>query len=168
MNQPRLAMQVKNKLVGKKQKTVFFDGESKEVCNMISDLRVTTASQNTPKDCFSMHQSIRQHMQTRNSEPQYSDPNMESLSSVEYDAPYDHMFHQSGLQQNTQHFWFLPKSTLKFYTGEVVQWDNIPHILETHQLNRDSKLPNFLHCRIPIQSGLNIKTWRHYLSNYWD
>ena len=63
-------MQVKNKLVGK-NKNGSFDGESKDLCNIISDLGVTTASQNTPKDCLSMHQSIRQHMQTRNLELQY-------------------------------------------------------------------------------------------------
>ena len=161
ITKPKLAMQVKNKMVGKNG---FFDGE----CNMISDLGVITASQNTPKDCPSMHQAIRQHMQTRNSEPQYSDSNMEFLSNVEYDAPYDHMFHQSGFQQNTKYFGFLPKSALKTYMGEVVQWDDIPHILQAHQLIRDSKLTNFLHCCIPVQSGLNIKAWRHYLSNYWD
>ena len=82
---------------------------------------------------------------------------MESLSNVKYDAPYDHMFHQSGFQQNTKYFGFLPKSALQTYMGEVVQWDDILHILQTHQLIRDSKLPNFLHCRIPVQSGLNIK-----------
>ena len=135
---------------------------------MISDLGVTTATQNTPKACLSMHQSIRQHMQTRNLEPQYSDSTMESLSSHEYDAPYDHMFNQSDLKENTKQFGFLPKSVLKTYTGEVVKWDDTPHILQAHQLIRDSKLPNFLYCRIPVQPGLNIKAWRHYLSNYWD
>ena len=45
---------------------------------------------------------------------------------------------------------------------------NKPHILQAHQLIRDSKLPSYLHCRIPVQSGLNIRAWRHYLSNYWD
>ena len=49
-----------------------------------------------------------------------------------------------------------------------MQWDDIPHVLQAHQLIRDSKLQNFLHCRIPVQSGLNIKAWRHYLSSYWD
>ena len=107
-------------------------------------------------------------MQTRNSGPQYSDSSMESLSKDEYDAPYDHMFHQYDLQQNTKQFDFLPNSALKIYTGEVVQWDDIPDILQAHQLVKDSKLPNFLHCCIPVQSGLNIKAWRHYLSNYWD
>ena len=81
-----------------------------------------------------MHQAIRQHMQTRNSEPQYPDSNMESLSNVEYDAPYDHMFHQSGFQENTKYFGFLPKSALQTYMGEVVQWHDIPHILQAHQL----------------------------------
>ena len=115
-----------------------------------------------------MYQSIRQHTQTRNLEPQYPDSNTESLSSVEYDALYDHMFHQSGLQQNTKHFGFIPISTSKIYTGDILQWDDIPHVLQAHQLIRDTKLPNFLHCHIPVQSGLNIKAWRHYLSNYWD
>ena len=40
--------------------------------------------------------------------------------------------------------------------------------MQAHHLIRDSKLPNYLHCCIPMQSGLNIKAWRHYLSNYWD
>ena len=47
-------------------------------------------------------------LQTRNLEPQYSDSIMESLSSHEYDAPYDHMFHQSDLNENTKQFGFLP------------------------------------------------------------
>ena len=98
-------------------------------------------------------------MQTRNLEPQYPDSSVEYLSSVEYDAPYDHMFHQSGLQQNTKYFGFLPKSALKLYTGELVQWDDKPHKLQAHQLIRDSRLPNYLHCRIPVQSGLNINAW---------
>ena len=107
-------------------------------------------------------------MQTRNSEPQYQNSSFESLSSFEYDAPYDHMFHQSGLQQNTKHFGFLPKSALKLYIREAVEWDDKPHIMQAHQLIRESKLPNYSHCRMPVQSGLNVKAWMHYLSNYWD
>ena len=40
--------------------------------------------------------------------------------------------------------------------------------MQAHQLVRDSGLPNYLHCRIPVQSGLNIKAWKSYLANYWD
>ena len=29
-------------------------------------------------------------------------------------------------------------------------------------------MPNYMKCRIPVQSGLNIKAWRAHLSNYWD
>ena len=161
INQPILAKQVKNKLVGKKQ----------DVCNMIFDLEVTSANQSTPKDCLSMHQFIRLYVQSRNSEPQYLNSSKESLTNAEYDAPYDHMLHQTDSQQNTKQFGFLPKSALKTYEGEAVQWDKVPDILQAHRLIKDSKLPNFLHCRIPVQSGLNIKAWRHYLktigtSNY--
>ena len=48
INQPRLATQVKNKLVGK-NKNGFLDGESKDVCNMISDPGVTTTRKTHPK-----------------------------------------------------------------------------------------------------------------------
>ena len=40
--------------------------------------------------------------------------------------------------------------------------------MQAHRLIKDSNLPNFLHCRIPVKSGLNIKAWRNYLQNYWD
>ena len=35
------------------------------------------------------------------------------------------------------------QNPFKAYTGEVVKWDDTPHILQAHQLIRDSKLPNF-------------------------
>ena len=78
------------------------------------------------------------------------------------------MLHQIDSQQNTKQFGFFPKSALKTYEGQAVQWDQVPDILQAHRLIKHSKLPNFLHCCIPVQSGLNIKAWRCYLKNYWD
>ena len=107
-------------------------------------------------------------MQNRNSEPQYFNSSKECLTNAEYDAPYDHMLHQIDSQQNSKQFGFFPKSALKTYEGQAVQWDQVPDILQAHRLIKDSKLPSFLHCRIPVQCGLNIKAWRCYLKNYWD
>ena len=167
-NQLTLAKQVKNHLVGKKNKNGTFDGESRNICNNIVDLKVATANQSTPKDCLSMHPSIGPHVQNRNSEPQYFNSSKECAFNAEYDAPYDHMLHLINSQKNTKHFGFSPKSALKIYEGQPVQWHQVPDILQAHRLIKDSNLPNFLHCRIPVQSGLNIKAWRSYLQNYWD
>ena len=110
-----------------------------------------------------MHKSITNHIQTRNSEPQYRELTLESSSSVEYDAPYDNMFEQSEHGQNTKNFRFTPKSSLKLY-----EWESIPDTIQAHHLIKASELPNYLGCRLPAKSGLNINTWVSYLSNYWD
>ena len=115
-----------------------------------------------------MHPSIRPHVQNRNSELQYFNSSKECAFNAEYDAPYDHMLHLINSQKNTKHFGFSPKSALKIYEGQPVQWHQVPDILQAHRLIKDSNLPNFLHCRIPVKSGLNIKAWRSYLQNYWD
>ena len=82
---------------------------------------------------------------------------LESSTSLEYDAPYDHMLEQLDLQQNMKHFGSIPRSSLHLYKGPPVNWDNAPDILQAHNLVKDSKLPNYLGCRIPVDSGLNIK-----------
>ena len=40
--------------------------------------------------------------------------------------------------------------------------------LQVHLFIRESGLPNFLGCRIPIPSALNIKFFRTNLDSYWD
>ena len=40
--------------------------------------------------------------------------------------------------------------------------------IEAHRLIRNSGKPNFLGCRIPVDSQLNISNWRLYLADYWD
>ena len=64
---------------------------------------------------------------------------------------------------------YLQFSTdLKLYDGEVVHWDTIPDIIQSHYIVKSSGLPNYLKSRIPVNTNLNIKNWRSYLSNYWD
>ena len=93
---------------------------------------------------------------------------LKSSTSLEYDAPYDHMFEQSELTQTSKHFGSMPRSALQLYKEPPVNWDNIPDILQAHKLVKSSKVLNYLGCRIPVDSGLNIKKWRYYLANYWD
>ena len=115
-----------------------------------------------------MHKLIIDHMQTGNLEPRYQEATLELSPSLEYDAPYGHMFEQSELEQNTKDFGSIPKSSLKLYVGPPVNWEDAPDILQAHKLVKASKLPKYLGRCIPVESGLNIKKWRHYLANYWD
>ena len=71
---------------------------------MIQDNCLPGHTQNS----LSMHKSIIEPIQTRNSGPQYDDSNIMFLSSVEYDAPHDHMFEQSVLEQNSKDFGLIP------------------------------------------------------------
>ena len=141
------------------------EGDSTLQCNTKD---ISNEKQGTTTDSLSMHKLIIDHIQTGNSEPPYQEMTLESSTSLEYDAPYDHMFEQLELQQNMKHFGSIPRSSLHLYKGPPVNWDNAPDILQAHKLVKDSKLPNYLGCRIPVDSGLNIEKWRHYLANYWD
>ena len=63
---------------------------------------------------------------------------------------------------------FIPKGPLKLYTGKPVCWDSPPDILQAHLMVKQSGLPNYLGCRIPITSNLNCENWNFYLQKYWD
>lgn len=43
-----------------------------------------------------------------------------------------------------------------------------PEFANDYKTIRDQALPNFMGARIPVQSGLNIKTWKKYLNQYHD
>ena len=123
--------------------------------------------QTAPAGEPSMHTPISRQILTRNLEPQYVDPILESYVSCG-DKALPHIDMKPDNSPCSKHFGFIPKSHLQVYTGEVVHWENIPDTLQAHQLIKDTKMPNYMKCRIPVQSGLNIKAWRAYLSKYWD
>ena len=65
-------------------------------------------------------------------------------------------------------FGFIPTGPLKIYDGTSVSWNPIPDIITAHLLVRNSGLPNYLGCRIPVNSNLHCDNWNHYLQHYWD
>ena len=70
---------------------------------------------------------------------------------------------------NQRHkFGFCPLSKLQLYTGESVKHSTRFTDLQAHKLVKASGKPNFLGCCIPVQSNLNIASWRSHLSEYWD
>ena len=163
---PLLASQENELLVGKK--TGFLAKGISEGCYTKNHLESTNVCQATLAGEFSMHRPIGEQILSRNSEPHYIDPIFESCVTSENEV----ISHTNGKPDigktvaNT--FGFIPKAPLQVYTGEVVHWQDIPNTLEAHQLIKATKIPNYMKCRIPVQSGLNIKAWRAHLSNYWD
>ena len=57
---------------------------------------------------------------------------------------------------------------MQLYTGKSVKHTTTFTDLQAHKLIKASGKPNFLGCRIPVQSNLNIASWRSHLSEYWD
>ena len=72
------------------------------------------------------------------------------------------------IRQNGDTFGYIPLSNLKLYQGPQITWDTTPSILQAHKLIRQSGVPNFLNCRIPVQTQFHPDRWRHYLTDYWD
>ena len=76
--------------------------------------------------------------------------------------------YKACLSNSEEVFGYVPLTNLKVYTGPPVKWDTVPDIIEAHNLVRQSGVPNFLNCRIPVETNLNSNTWRTYLKDYWD
>ena len=75
---------------------------------------------------------------------------------------------QQCIAQTGGYFGFVPDTSLKLYQGPPVYWNDIPNILRAHALVKNSGTHNYLKCRIPINSHLNIDRWAYYFRSYWD
>ena len=75
---------------------------------------------------------------------------------------------QSCISQTGGYFGFVPETSLKLYQGPLVQWKEIPSTLQAHALIKNSGSHNYLKCRIPVNSHLNIDRWQHHLQHYLD
>ena len=73
-----------------------------------------------------------------------------------------------SIAQTGGYFGFVPETSLKLYQGPPVYWKDIPSILQAHALVKNSGTHNYLKCRIPVNSHLNIERWAYHLRNYWD
>ena len=72
------------------------------------------------------------------------------------------------MQQNGDQFGYIPLNDLKLYYRPEVRWEETPSILQAHKLIRQSGVPNFLNCRIPVQTHLHPDRCRYYLTDYLD
>ena len=158
-----LAQQEKIPLVGNKNENGTFDVGCQSIINQNSQ-DWSLAHTNT-------HESYWESMLTGNynlnSTGQENQSNVFLCQSQELSNPICQHNEQCIMQTGGQ-FGFVPQTDLKLYDGEVVHWDIIPDIIQSHYIVKSSGLPKFLKSRIPVNTNLNIKNWRLYLNNYWD
>ena len=76
--------------------------------------------------------------------------------------------HLACLRDNKEGYGFIPVSPLRLYTGDPTYYQNIPDIICLQKIVSQSGKPNYLGCRIPVNSQLNIPAWRKHLNAYWD
>ena len=83
----------------------------------------------------------------------------------------DHVHHMATPvieNRNNFAFGFMPLEPLQLYTGDPVYYQTIPDIISTHFMVKNSGLLNFLKCRVPVTSKLNVDKWHFHLVDYWD
>ena len=65
-------------------------------------------------------------------------------------------------------FGFVPLSEFVLLDPTVTDGETIVCPIEMHRRIKHSACPNFLHCRFPVESQLNIPVWKEALVDYWD
>ena len=75
---------------------------------------------------------------------------------------------QRCTQQNGFEFGAVSLTPIKLYEDKQTGNQPILDIIQLHHLVCQSNCPNFLGCRIPVQTQLKPGAWRHYLQDYWD
>ena len=71
-------------------------------------------------------------------------------------------------KQSDFNFGFVPVSQFIIPDVHVQDGSTIECPIKMHKTIRASGAPNFLKCRIPVESQLNIGVWKKVLADYWD
>ena len=134
-----------------------------QVLDNIEDSQANTSGEGDSHSVGSQAYHIQ--VQTDSSTPQMvvqPDPNM-TIADSTWVPEYQKCKKQIGTK-----FGCVPLVPIYVYRGPTRHWDCIPYVLTAHKLIRQSELPNFLGLRIPVQTSLNVNTWRCHLVDYFD
>ena len=85
-----------------------------------------------------------------------------------WDNKYQCSHYLQCTAQMTVPFGYIPITPLQEYIGLPNHWQTTPDILIANKIIPQSGLPNFMECRIPVQTHLQPQFWGKYLTNYWD
>ena len=73
-----------------------------------------------------------------------------------------------SIQQLGSNFGCIPLTPIVLYQGTHRVWQNIPDVLQAHRMIRDSGIPNILGLCIPVNTNLEISSWKTHLCDYFD
>ena len=102
-----------------------------------------------------------------NSSQTYPDPDS-TQSDVTAMVPELLLEYQKCKAQIGTKFGCVPLAPIYVHKGQSQVWESVPDVLTAHKLIRDSGLPNFLGLRIPVETNLNVSSWRKHLVDYFD
>ena len=100
-----------------------------------------------------------------NSSQTYPDPDS-TQSDVTAMVPELLPEYQKCKAQIGTKFGCVPLAPSYVYKGQSQVWESVPDVLTAHKLIRD--IPNFLGLRIPVETNLNVSSWRKHLVDYFD
>ena len=144
---------------GNKNKTGFSDGDYMGA-NIIEDSSYDNNVENCGDVTDVMDTAILEQDLYQNCSRNSSNDSGKVQNSV-CDTVYTNGIH-------TDVFGFIPKGPLKLYDGNPTTCNCISDIIRAHLMIKDSGIPNYLGCRIPVASNLKCHIWSQHLQNYWD
>ena len=71
-------------------------------------------------------------------------------------------------KQLGSNFGCIPLTPMLLYQGSHKTWQQVPGVLQAHEMIRERGMPNFLGLRIPVKTNLKISSWREHLCDYFD
>ena len=147
--------------------TIQFLGNKNGIGTKLGDMSVVSLSGNHADNATDDSQ-LPQQVDFISDNLVYTNTRITKIPSHVYGSRYQSIDYKNCLYQNEKKFGFLPLNDLMVYTGHDVIWGDVPNILQAHAHVRQSGVPNFMSCRIPVQTQLKVQAWKKYLNSYWD
>ena len=101
------------------------------------------------------------------SEQGYSDPDFIGSSFSDIDPDLVLEYRKWKAQIGTK-FGCVPLAPIYVSKGAHKVWHSIPDLLMAHRLIKSMCIPNFLGLHIPVNTHLNVSSWRKHLADYFD
>ena len=87
--------------------------------------------------------------------------------SLDHDLSLVPEFEKCKAQIGTK-FGCIPLAPIYVYRGHIQHWEQTPDVLTADRLIRNTGIPNCLGLCIPVQTNLNVASWRKHLADYFD
>ena len=131
-------------------------------------VKLTKGDQIQPSVTNVMHDTSAEHIQHGQLDLDMAATQVKNVPEDVWQNRFSSKDYNACIHQNGDNFGYIPLNDLHIYKRPVIQWKSPPDIWQANKLIRESKVPNFLNCRIPVKTQLNPDKRRLYLAHYWD